>query len=369
MNTLFGKNHINNLQLPNRFVRSATWEGMATKEGAVTPKLIETIGHLALGGVGLIISSHAYIEKRGQASVLQLGAYEDELLPGLRVMVTEAHRHGGKFILQLAHGGTRALTRFSGEAPLAVSLLDEKDRKEKKEIDTSGIQNLISAFVDGAERAQKAGFDGVQIHAAHGYLLSQFLSPIFNKRTDEYGGAVENRTRILVEIVRAIRETTGPDYPLLIKMNGNDYYEGGLTTEEAVESGMLLENAGLDAIEISGGLPISGKLVPTRVGIDEVEKEAYFLDVAKQFKEKIRIPIILVGGFRSFEMADKVIRSGAADYVSMCRPFIREPGIVKRWESGDLRPSACKSDNQCFRPGMKGTGIYCVTKETENEPI
>ena len=216
-----------------------------------------------------------------------------------------------------------------------------------------------------ARRAQNAGFDGIQLHSAHGYLFSQFLSPWFNRRTDSYGGIIDNRVRIHVETIRAIRDAVGDGYPLLIKMNSTDDSEGGLSLDESITAARQMVDAGLDAIELSGGLLTGGKRSPSRPSITTPEKEAYFQGAARAFKNALDIPLILVGGIRSFDVAERLLAQNTADYLSMSRPLIREPDLINRWRSGDLSPAGCVSDNLCFRPGMLGKGIYCLTKERE----
>ncbi len=366
MSKLFEAGLINGLELKNRFIRSATWEGMATVDGAVTPKLVQTMIDLARGGVGLIISSHSYISPAGQGSPWQLGIYKDELIPGLKGLVDAVHENGGKILMQLAHAGNFAAEDLINQPPLVVSNFAGLAETPRQEITKSTIAELISAYTKAAARAKAAGFDGIQIHAAHGYLLSQFLSPLFNKRQDEYGGSIQNRAKIHLEIYRSVRSTVGPDFPILIKMNCGDFVENGLDIEESVQVARLFAAAGFDAIELSGGL-ISGKLSPCRPGINSVDKEAYYKDHARKVKNEIDVPLILVGGLRSFEVAEKLVVDGVADYISMSRPFIREPDLINRWRSGDLRKAKCVSDNLCFKPGFEGKGIYCVTKEREEK--
>jgi len=231
----------------------------------------------------------------------------------------------------------------------------------------SDIQEIVQAFAQAAIRAKSAGFDGVQIHSAHGYLLSQFLSPMFNHRKDEYGGDIQNRARALISALKNIRQSVGEDYPVLVKMNCQDFVENGLVLEDAVQVGQMLARNGIDAIELSGGILTSRKLSPSRMGIKSEDKEPYFQNEAGTFKETIDIPLIVVGGMRSFAVAERLVNAGIADYMSMSRPFIREPHLVNRWKYGDLRKAACLSDNQCFGPGMKGVGIYCVTEEREKQ--
>lgn len=366
MDRLFESSEINGMKLKNRFVRSATWEGMASPDGAVTPKLIETMSALAKGGVGLIISGHAYIRQDGQASPWQLGVYKDELITGLREMAAAVHEAGGRIIMQLAHAGHFAVENLTGQTPLVVSNYEGLAKTPRKELTAQDIGDLVATFADAARRAKSAGFDGVQVHSAHGYLLSQFLSPAFNRRSDIYGGSIENRARIHVETVKAIRNVVGSDYPVLIKMNCRDFTENGLGLEDALIAANLISDAGLDAIELSGGILTGGKLSPSRSGIKSADKEAYFREELRAFKKQIEIPLILVGGNRSFEVAEQLVEEGSADYISMCRPFIREPDLIARWKTGDRRKAECKSDNLCFMPALEGKGIYCVTREREN---
>jgi len=365
MSQLFKQTKINNMVLANRFVRSATWEGMASEDGSVTPKLINTMTELAKGGVGMIITGHAYVRPEGQASPWQLGIYKDELVPGLKEMTGAVHDCGGKIVAQLAHAGHFAIEQITKQIPVVVSNFEGLADSPRKELQLRDIQKLVSAFADAAKRAKNAAFDGVQIHSAHGYLLSQFLSPIFNKRSDEYGGAIQNRARIHLEIYQAIRNAVGNDYPVMIKINCQDFDEDGLNVEDSLETVKMLADAGLDAVELSGGLLTNKKLSPARMGIKSEDQEAYFRESAVKFKREIDIPLILVGGIRSFEVAEEIVDKGIADYISMSRPLIREPDLIKRWESGDRRKAQCKSDNQCFSPAMQGKGVYCITRERE----
>ena len=365
MSKLFERSDINGMELSNRFMRSATWEGMAADDGACTPKLMKLMADLAEGGVGLIISSHAYIREDGQAGPWQIGVYKEELIDGLRDMTEAVKEHGCRSVLQISHAGFFANPKLIGQTPLAISAVEGFSKSPRKVVSEEEIGNIVGAFGQAARRAKEAGFDGVQIHAAHGYLLSQSLSPAFNKREDNYGGNLENRARFLMETLREVRSVVGPDFPVLVKMNSEDCLEGGLVLEDSVQFGAMLEEGGLDAIELSGGTFLSGKLSPSRSSIVSEEKEAYFREAAKLFKEKINISLILVGGNRSFKMAELLINEGYADYISMSRPFIREPDLIKRWASGDYRPAACLSDNKCFGPAMSGQGIYCVVEKQE----
>lgn len=363
MSKMFEQTAINGMVLANRFVRSATWEGMATSNGAVTPKLIETMVNLAKGGVGLIITSHTYVQPEGQAGPLQLGIDKDEFIPGLREMTRAVHDCGGKIILQLAHAGRYASRKLTGLTPLVVS---EEPGKPYHEITEADIQALAAAFATGASRAKAAGFDGVQLHSGHGYLLSQFLSPVFNRRQDAYGGSIQNRSRAHIKVYKAIREAVGEAYPVLIKLNCSDFVDNGLTVEDSIQVGRTLADLGLDAIELTGGLLTSSTLSPSRFAIKTEEDEAYFKEEARQFKSALSIPLILVGGMRSFQVAERLVEAGVADYISMSRSLIREPNLINRWKAGDYSRAECVSCNGCFRAAALGEGVFCEVKSKQS---
>lgn len=367
MPDLFEETKINNMTLKNRFVRSATWEGMAGEDGSCTQRLTDLMVQLAKGGVGLIITGHTYILPVGQAGSRQLGIHKDELVAGLREMTDAVHREDGRIVLQLAHAGCQANAVLSGMEPLGPSVLQVDGKPICREMTVDEVEETVKAFGKAAGRAKRSGFDGVQIHAAHGYLLSQFLSPFFNKRNDAYGHSLENRAHFLIDSYKAIRSAVGNDYPVLIKINSEDFLENGFTTKEMIEVSDTLEWEGIDAIEMSGGTGMSDKkLIPVRTGLsDSQDKEGFYRQAAMLYKEQINIPLILVGGIRSYEAAEEMVKEDIADYISMSRPLIREPGLINRWRSGDHGRSACKSDNACFIPAIKGKGIYCVTREKE----
>ena len=365
MSKLFEASKINGMRLPNRFVRSATWEGMADEDGACTPRLIDLLTQLAKGGVGLIITSHTYVRPDGKGSPRQLGIYNGDLIQGLRDMTQAIHRYESRVAVELSHAGLLTNEKLIGQTPLAVSQVDGFGESRGREMAVEDIQKIIEAFAHAAWRAKEAGFDAVQIHAAHGFLMNQFLSPTFNNRTDAYGGTIEDRARALLEALEKIRAVVGRDFPILIKLNSQDFLDGGLMLEDSVQVGRMLQEAGIDAIELSGGTVVIGD--HCRKGIDAEAKEAYFRAEAKVFKEKLQLPLMLVGGIRSFHLAKRLVQEGYADYISMSRPFIREPDLVNRWASGDLRKATCLSDNLCRGPLMAGEGIYCVVEKKQKE--
>ncbi len=345
MTRLFEKSEINGMVLSNRFVRAATWEGLATDDGGCTSKLVDLMARLAGGGVGLIITGHTYVRPDGQHSPWQLGIYKDELIPGLQAMTRAVHDRGGKIVLQLGYGG----------AYLSKSRV--------REMTIQNIQELARAFGIAAKRAKIAGFDGVQIFAANGFFLSQLLCPRYNDRSDAYGGDIRNRARALLEVHQSIRNYTGRNYPVLVKLNCRDFIENGLTLEDSLQVGMMLAEGGIDAIELSGGLLNNPNIMQTK--IDSEATEAHFQSEAQAFKEKIDVPLILVGGIRSYGVAQKLIDEGFADYISMSRPFIRNPDLINQWKAGDLRKAECISCNNCFEQIKQGKGISCVPVTAE----
>jgi 2,4-dienoyl-CoA reductase-like NADH-dependent reductase (Old Yellow Enzyme family) len=364
MPDLFEQTSVCGMKLRNRFVRSATWEGMADKDGAVTDKLIDTVVALAQGEVGLIISSYSFVSREGQSSPGQVAVYDDRFNPGLRKMAAAVHEAGGKIALQLVHGGCNADAGLAGTELVGPSAVNEGGETVCREATVADLAASASDFARAAGRAKAAGFDAVQIHAAHGFLLSQFLTPAFNKRTDSYGGPLENRARLLIGVVGLVRETVGPAFPILVKLNSEDFIECGLTREESVRVSVMLEKASADAIELSGGTKGSpdrfraSRRGPSKPG----EPEPYFIEAARLYKRSVSVPLMLVGGIRSYNVAEDLVRSGTADYISMSRPLICEPALVKRWREGDRRPAECVSDSACFGPASDGRGLYCVTQ-------
>jgi len=343
MNKLFETSSINTLRLTNRFIRSATWAGLADDNGQCSPQLIRLIAELARGGVGLIITGHTYVHQNGRHSPWQLGIDRDELIPGLQSMTRKVHEAEGKIAVQLGYGGA-----YLSKARL-------------RSLSGADIQDAIKAYGQAAIRAKEAHFDAVQIFAAHGFFLSQFLCPRYNDRTDLYGGNIQNRARILLEVLEAVRQSVGPDYPVLVKLNTQDFVKNGLGLKEAVQVGLMLEERGIDAIELSGGL--LNNPATLRDNIKSEKDEAYFQNEARAFKEKIKVPLILVGGIRSYTVARQLIEQGVADYISMCRPFICEPDLVNRWQSGNLAKAACISCNNCVEQAKAGHGVSCIPRE------
>jgi len=360
MSRLFEVTSIRQMKLTNRFVRSATYEGMATGDGICTPALREKMAELAAGGVGLIITSHSYVSPEGRARPLQLGIHSDAMIPSLRIMTDAVHAKGGRIVIQLAHAGAQADSKMNGLPALGPSPLEKADGTVSRQMVPTDFARIREAFGEAAQRAKEAGFDGAQLHAAHGYLLSQFLSPHFNRRTDDYGGSLENRARFLLEVAAGIRAKVGEDFALLVKINSDDFIEGGFRADEMVRVSRMLEAADVDAIEISGGTVLSGDKIPSRIGVPKAEEEqVYYREAALAFKREVKIPLILVGGIRSLGVAERLVAEGVADYVALSRPLIREPNLVHRWRSADPSMATCISCNRCYRPILRGDGVSC----------
>jgi len=364
-NKLFKPLELHNISLKNRFIRSATWEGLATDRGTVTQPLIDKMVELAKGGVGLIITGHAYVSPEGKASFRQLGIYSDHQISGLRNMADQCHQAGGKIVLQLAHSGIQAKELQKGYEAYGPSAFTLSNGQVIKAMTINDIHHVIQSFASAAVRAQEAGYDGIQIHMAHGYLLSQFLSPYFNQREDQYGGLLEKRFKIIEEIIHLIQESTGKNLPVLVKINSEDFLENGFTKEEMIIIVKKLEIMGIAAVELSGGTGQSKpKYSPVRrAKIKSESDEGFYINAAQQLKAVSNIPLILVGGIKTLALAEKLINEGIADFIALCRPLICEPDLIKRWKDGHQNSSKCLRDNLCFIPASKGEGILCVSKQ------
>lgn len=364
---LFETTSIKKLMLKNRFVRSATNEGMAGENGAPTQQLINHLKDLADGGVGLIISGFSYVSKNGKGRTKLLGIHSDVLIREHKKLTDIVHNNGSKIIMQLAHAGCRSKIYRNGEEPFGPSTMSFSKGISCREITLEEIPFVIDNFVKAATRAKNSGFDGIQLHGAHGFLINQFLSPFYNKRTDEYGGTIENRARFILEILTGIRAQLGDTFPIFIKMNSDDFLEGGFKKDEMIQVASMLEKEGIDAIEISGGTNLSPEKYSfsRKTGIVSEDKEVYFSEAAALYKKHIKVPLILVGGIRSFAVAEKLITDGLADYISLCRPLIREPNLINRWKLENRNRSTCISCNQCFKPVRSGQGVYCVAAKNK----
>jgi 2,4-dienoyl-CoA reductase-like NADH-dependent reductase (Old Yellow Enzyme family) len=363
MTKLFEKSMIKSLEIKNRAVRSATWEGAGDCKGFITERVVELYGNLADGGAGLIITGFQYVLPNGVGIAHQIGNYSDDLLAGLKMLAEAARARGARVMAQLVHAGTRAnpaLFPEEGEIWGPSAVPDPLTGNIPKELTQREITRLIEAYAAAAYRAQRAGFDGIQLHGAHGYGINQFLSAASNRRSDKYGGNITGRYRFLGELLECVKGAVGKDYPVFIKLSGNDFFAGGLVPEESIYVGRRLEENGIDCIEVSAGSKASADgMIPSRTNVRREVDEAYLARLAGCFKEALRVPIITVGGIRSPAVVAKILDESVADYVAFCRPLIREPGLISRWQNGDLEKSKCISCNGCYETGLAGLGISC----------
>lgn len=344
------------IEIPNRFIRSATHDFMAANDGSITERQVSLFENLAKGEVGLIITGHTYVNPGGKASPYQIGIHADNLIEGLSQITEAVHRHPSRIFLQLSHAGRQTKPKLCGGTPFAPSAVYEPIFKVMpKEITHEEIKAVIGDFIQSSHRAKLAGFDGIQLHVAHGYLLSSFISPYTNRRNDEWGGSLSNRLRIVVEIIRGIKGLEGKEFPLAVKLNSSDFLPRGLELKESIEIAKILEKEGIDAIEVSGGMAEAGKGSVWQ-GLRSEEEEGYFIDNAAKIKKALSIPVFGLGGIRSFSVMEKIIQKGKADLISMSRPFIREPFLVKKFRTGLIKKSECISCNKCFN--MRG--IRCA---------
>ncbi len=369
---LFEKTWIKSLELTNRAIRSSTWSGVGDQKGYVTNRALEFYGELARGDLGLILTGYQYVMTNGQGLPYMLGNYEDAQAEGLKRLVDTVHEGGGKIAAQLVHCLAKANPKLFfregdelwGASAVPYSAEDQVPREMTRE----DIVRLVEAHAAAAARSRMAGFDGIQLHGAHGMGIHQFLSPAWNRRGDAYGGSPGNRYRLVGEILEAIRGKVGKDYPVMFKISGQDFVEGGLEIPESAEIAKRLTDDGIDAIQVSACCSTSG---PDKHCIKHMitkeEDEAYLADFAQFIKEKVKAPVIAVGGIRSVPIVDRILKEKQADYISMARPLIREPQLIKRWKSGDTSNAKCISCNRCFETGMKGLGISCYWERKQKE--
>lgn len=367
MNNVWSEISLGGIPLKNRFMHSAVSENCCSERGEVTDRLLacyECAGES--GELGLVVTGLAYVNRQGQKWPHQMGAWDDSLIPGLAQLAAILQKHGTKAFVQLATAGVYADPSLTGLEAVGPSSIDSFSATPgNRGMAREEIHALAQDFGEAARRVREAGFSGVELHGAHGYGLSQFLSPLFNKRVDEYGGSPENRARIVVDILHVIKEKAGRDFPVMIKMNGSDFVEGGTVEQEALCMAKLMEKAGLDAVECSGGMnfnPSAFSRPSQRVHPRTWENEAYFRKIAGIFTQGLNIPVALVGGIRTLEKAEKLIEEGCCDMVSLARPLIRTPDLVQRWKHGNREPSDCLSCNRCLEHSRTVGGVVCAIR-------
>ena len=312
------------MSLANRLVMPPMATAKAELDGKSSQALLDYYEEKSRGGyISLIIIEHSYIASEGKASGSQLSVSQDSVIPGLRKLTDVIHRNGSNAALQINHAGSAAQKEVTGTTPLAPSAIPNPRRGDMpREMTRKEIGEIVNAFKDASRRVREAGFDAVEIHCAHGYLLNQFLSPLTNKRTDEYGGDISNRIRIHLQVIQAVRMSVGPDFPIQVRLGASDYTEGGTTIEDSKIAARAFEKAGVDIIHISGGFV--GYTPPGLTG------QGYFANLSQAIKSVVSIPVILTGGITEVEAAEKFLSEKKADLVGVGRAILQDSTWAKR---------------------------------------
>jgi len=375
--------------LPNRIVKASMVENMASEQGEVTDRLIRFYERQAKGGAGLHITGGAYVQRSGRSVRYLIGAYDDRLIPGLRRLTETVHGLGSRIVLQIYHCGRQTQPELVDGDVLGPSpVRDIMTGVTPRAMTHDEIEETIQAFADATRRAREAGFDGVEVMSAHGYLINQFLSGRTNRRSDQWGGPIENRARFLFRIVEQAKAQLSDRMMLLVKLNSEDRVRKGFTVDESAWVAERLPDHGVDAIKLSGGtfesgLSISRGDIPAKEILEEFSgcqrlkiriiirlmrrrfrfSEAYFLDNAKRIKPHVRVPIILVGGLRTPAVMEKILREGYADLIAIGRPLIRDPELPRKILSGETDPNTCINCNRCFIRIAQEKPLLCYARE------
>lgn len=315
------------LQLKNRLVMPPMATSKADPDGRVSRDILDYYSEKSQGGhISLIIVEHSFISPEGRAGKNQMSVAEDSMADNLKQLAEVIHRNGSKVVMQINHAGSAADKEITGMMPVAPSAVPNP-RKDNAavphELTKAEIVDVVAAFRAAALRVKEAGFDGVEIHSAHGYLLNQFFSPLSNKRTDEYGGEVKNRIRIHLEVIKAVREAVGQDFPILLRLGASDYTEGGTTIEDSLAAAQEFEKAGVDILDISGGF--CGYMIPGAAG-----RQGYFAPLTGAIREKVSVPVILTGGITEAKAAEELLAGGKADLIGVGRAILNDSEWAKR---------------------------------------
>lgn len=316
--------NVRSMNLANRLVMPPMATAKAEADGNVSQALLDYYAEKSLGGyISLIIIEHSYITPEGKASANQLSVSGDAMVPGLRKLAEVIHRNGSKAAMQINHAGSAAQKEVTGTTPLAPSATPNPRRGDlPREMSLKDINDMVHAFKDAANRVKAAGFDAMELHSAHGYLLNQFLSPLTNKRTDEYGGDIANRIRIHLQVIGAVRSTVGPDFPIQVRLGASDYTEGGTTIEDSMIAARAFEKAGADMIHVSGGFV--GYTPPNITG------QGYFAPLSEAIKSAVSVPVILTGGITEMEAAEKLLAEKKADLIGVGRAILQDSKWAER---------------------------------------
>ena len=379
MKKVFEKSMIGTIELKNRILRSATQEGMGDKSGKPLKELYDLYEKLAKGGVGAIITGYVPVKQNGRAAFNMRMFDKDEYVDDYKDFNLKLKNYNTPVILQIAHSGSQTSSKITGTIPLSVSSKKNFYGERCKEIEENEIEDIIDCFVKSIERAKTAEFAGVQLHAAHGYLLSEFVSPFLNKRRDKWGGNVENRFRILREILQRSREKVG-HFPIWAKVSAFDENRDRKELDEIIEGCQILQESGCDAVEVSCGYGLKGfdtvrvpqipaeamlALLPNFKNYSPFKKRIFKIIVplfikkykplynynvrsAERIKKNLDIPVIVVGGIRKLTDIENIIETRGIDFVSMCRPFIIEPNIVDKFREGKAIESKCIDCGYCL---------------------
>jgi 2,4-dienoyl-CoA reductase-like NADH-dependent reductase (Old Yellow Enzyme family) len=315
---------VRSMNLANRLVMPPMATTKAESDGKVSQALLDYYEEKSRGGyISLVIIEHSYITPEGRASSNQLSVSDDTVVPGLKKLSDIIHRNGSKAAMQINHAGSAAFKDVTGTSPLAPSATANPRRGDMpRQITHKEISDIVNAFKNAGRRVREAGFDAVEIHSAHGYLLNQFLSPLTNKRTDEYGGDISNRIRLHLQVIHAVRSVVGPDFPIQVRLGASDYTEGGTTIEDSKIAAREFEKAGADIMHISGGFV--GYTPPGLTG------QGYFAPLSEAIKSVISVPVILTGGITEGEAAEKLLAEKKADLIGVGRAILQDSMWAKR---------------------------------------
>jgi len=365
LNNLFSSFSIGTLETKNRIVMPPMATHYASPEGFVTDRQIAYYMERARGGVGYITVEHTGILQQGKASPKMLLISSDEHASTIERMIEAVHRVGGKIVVQINHAGRQTSSAVTGSSIVGPSPISCPTRNEiPRELSVGEIEEITEAFSMAAQRVKNAGADGVELHMAHGYLICSFLSSFSNRRSDRYGGDIDGRTRFARDVLNAVRNQVGPDFPIICRLSGDEYVDGGLKIEETKQIAKILEKEGADALHVSACNVVSGYLNQPPYYVEE----GVFVHLAEAIKSVVNIPVITVGRIRNPVMADQIVRDGKADFVSMGRALIADPYLPKKAEEGRFEEIIpCISCNRCIQTQRKEAIQCAVNPETGNE--
>ncbi len=363
--TLWDPVMIGNMQCPNRFLRSATWENMSDEKGHMTERQYEVYRELAQNQVGLISTGYARIMEEEYPNPGMMGIYDDTFLDEYKKLTDMVHQYGSKIMMQIAYGGTKTTYRLGERIIFAPGDVAEKSTGNLgKPMTKEEIQLVIRANAKAAARVKRSGFDAVQLHAAHSYLVNQFLSPYYNNRNDEYGQSLENRMRIVREMYEEVRKEVGNDFPILIKVTCSDFFEEGLHFSEVKQICKELEELGFDGIEISGNIHGKAEKMIGETWDGHVLLEGgYFLEYAREIADECHIPIYVTGGCKDPIQLEEWLNTTHLSGFGISRPLLAEPDLIRRWMEGDWKEAKCLHCSKC----RTKDGNYCVVFQSKKK--